>query len=71
MDFSLKGYFCENNLWLSAKTVPNSTFLFREIPFWNIEATTILLYCDLVTLDVLYYYSSYLASVLLLLQLAG
>ena len=29
--------------------------VFREIPFWNIEATSVLLFCDLVTLDVLYY----------------
>ena len=45
--------------------------VFREIPFLNIEATAVLLCCDLVMLDVLYNEGSYLASVLLLLQLAS
>ena len=42
------------NVTVSAKTVPNGTLVFREIPFWNIEATAVLLCCGLVTLDVLY-----------------
>ena len=48
-------YIVTHYLWLSLRK-PSLTahLIFREIPFWNIEAAAVLLCCDLVTLDVLY-----------------
>ena len=55
-------------MWPSLRKPSHSAHLvFREILFWNIEATKVLLCYVQVTLDLQCNYSSYLASVLWLL----